>query len=89
VGYNRSIKAIVLSPPYNASFGDVKQLNDVFRYIFMQDEPEHMLLRVFADVVVNHGKVEFPRFTQKKKIAGLFFFFLNGNAMVSRIGCNV
>ena len=32
-GYDRSIEAIVLSPPCNTSLGDVKQLeDDVFRY---------------------------------------------------------
>jgi hypothetical protein len=66
-GYNRSIEAIVLSPPCNASFGDVEQLDDVFRYIFMRDEPEHTLLQVFADVAVNHGEAEFAGFTQKQK----------------------
>src|SRR6267154_1957645 len=87
-GYDRSIEAIVLSPPCNTSLGDVKKLENVFRYIFMRDKPEYTLLQVLADMAVNHGGAEFAGFTRKKKIAGLFFFLKTGDAMVYRTRCN-
>src|SRR6267154_4721960 len=75
-GYDRSIEAIVLSPPCNTSLGDVKKLENVFRYIFMQDKPEYTLLQVLADVAVNHGRALFAGFTRKKKNSRTFFLFL-------------
>ena len=58
-GYDRSMDAIILFPPGNASLGDVKQLTDVFRCIPMQCELENMLLQVFVNVAINHDGAEF------------------------------
>ena len=62
-GDDRSIDAVVLFPPGYATWGDVEELADIFRCIFMRDEPEDMLLQVFANVAINHGDAEFAKFT--------------------------
>jgi hypothetical protein len=51
---DKSIEEIVHFPSGNTSLRDVTELANVFRCIFIRDEPEGMLLQIFADVPVNH-----------------------------------
>src|SRR5260370_39878004 len=54
-GDDRSIEEIVPFPSVNAFLRDIKELTNVSRCIPMRDEPEGMLLQIFADVAVDHG----------------------------------
>ena len=81
-GNDRSIDAVVLFPPVDASWGDVEELADVFRSVLMRDEPEGALLQVFADVAINHeGRRSLP---DSLKI----FFFKMAHAKVYGTRCN-
>ena len=80
-GNDRSIDAVVLFPPVDASWGDVEELADVFRSVLMRDEPEGALLQVFADVAINHeGRRSLP---DSLKI----FFFKMAHAKVYGTRC--
>ena len=65
------MNAVISSPAFQAAWGDVKQLADVFRCVVVCDEPERALLDILADVAINH------RCHGNCRIATEFFFFLN------------
>src|SRR5260221_2505125 len=68
---DRSIEAIVHFPSGNTFFRDVEKLTNVFSCIPMRDEPEGMLLQIFADVSIDHEELwSLPNASQ-----GFFFFF--------------
>ena len=52
---DESIKEIVHFLLGNAFLRDIEELTNVFKCIPIKDEPESMLLQIFADVAVNHG----------------------------------
>src|SRR5258707_15778417 len=66
-----SIEAIVHFPLGNAFFGDVEKLANVFSCIPMRDEPEGMLLQIFADVLIDHQELR----SLLNASRGFFFFF--------------
>ena len=64
------MNAVISSPPFQAAWGDVKQLANVFRCVVVCDEPKRALLDVLADVAINH------RCHGSCRIGtGIFYFF--------------